>query len=365
MKHTVVFYEKGKFGGWPANGGIWRWDNEILVSFNIGTFNTVTSIQHRIDQKKPYYMGFARSTDGGESWTSWQLDPSVYSGEIKPVPKGGFDFEEPGFCLRVGIPAVKILASTFIVSYDKGETWDGPYALPEAEGQLTFRTCYHIEGNKKMKMFGSRMVDEVVCLAYSDRAYSIETTDGGQTWTQLGDMTKDNIRSVMPDVVRLSDGTLVAAVRRRWDTLLCSMEEALGYKKINKKPPHRQDCWIEIERSTDDGRTWTKAARAADTDLDMNLNGNPPAMAQLHDGRLVLIYGYRGKQNGGPAMKAKTSSDGGYTWSDEYIIRYDMLNSDIGYPRVTVRPDGKVVTCYYYATKERPEQHIECSIFEI
>src|SRR5690554_72725 len=33
IQHGIVFYEEGRFGGWPANNGIWSWDNEILVGF--------------------------------------------------------------------------------------------------------------------------------------------------------------------------------------------------------------------------------------------------------------------------------------------------------------------------------------------
>ena len=34
MKHVKVYYEPGRFGGWPANHGIWSWDSEILVGFS-------------------------------------------------------------------------------------------------------------------------------------------------------------------------------------------------------------------------------------------------------------------------------------------------------------------------------------------
>ena len=35
-KHVTVYFEKGMFGGWPANHGIWSWGNEILVGFGMG-----------------------------------------------------------------------------------------------------------------------------------------------------------------------------------------------------------------------------------------------------------------------------------------------------------------------------------------
>ena len=38
VKNIVVYQEAGRFGGWPANHGIWSWGNEILVGFEAGFF---------------------------------------------------------------------------------------------------------------------------------------------------------------------------------------------------------------------------------------------------------------------------------------------------------------------------------------
>ena len=37
-RHIKVYEEAGRFGGWPANHGIWSWNNEILVGFAAGWF---------------------------------------------------------------------------------------------------------------------------------------------------------------------------------------------------------------------------------------------------------------------------------------------------------------------------------------
>src|SRR5213596_2064373 len=36
IKHIKVYYQPGRFGGWPANHGIWSWGDEILVGFSAG-----------------------------------------------------------------------------------------------------------------------------------------------------------------------------------------------------------------------------------------------------------------------------------------------------------------------------------------
>ena len=36
---------------------------------------------------------------------------------------------------------------------------------------------------------------------------------------------------------------------------------------------------------------------------------------------------------------------------------------DLGYPRTVVRPGGKLVTIYYFATNQHKEQHIAATIW--
>ncbi len=54
--------------------------------------------------------------------------------------------------------------------------------------------------------------------------------------------------------------------------------------------------------------------------------------------------------------------DDGKSWSGEIHLRDDGRTWDFGYPRIVQRPDGKIVTIYYYTTEENPEQHIAATI---
>ena len=65
-EHVIVHKEPGRFGGWPANHGIWSWGNEIVVGFQLGYFKIKRG--HAIDPDKPSVNRFARSLDGGETW---------------------------------------------------------------------------------------------------------------------------------------------------------------------------------------------------------------------------------------------------------------------------------------------------------
>lgn len=361
IKNTVVYYEPGMFGGWPANAGVWSWGNEILVGFHLGYYREYPDT-HCVDRDRPITIALARSLDGGETWTVEHNHDinKLNTEEGKPVSGEGINFAHPDFALKVGKSTVSIKNRTFMVSYDRGHTWEGPYNLPQYEGEMTARTDYIVEGPKSCLLFLSQNMKGIDCIHYSDRAFAVRTDDGGLTWEMLGYITDDPARSVMPSTVSLPDGTLVTALRRRRDTLLVSPEEAEKIKAEGGKPPCNQDNWIEIRGSYDRGRTWEFFTRGAVTST-VGHNGNPPAMVALPDGRLVLAYGYRGPVS---AIKARISEDGGKTWGDEIILRDDARTHDIGYPRMVVRPDGKLVTIYYYTTKDMPEQHIEATIWQ-
>jgi hypothetical protein len=73
--------------------------------------------------------------------------------------------------------------------------------------------------------------------------------------------------------------------------------------------------------------------------------GNPPSLLRMKDGRLVITYGYRAEPYG---IRARVSTDQGRTWDDEIVLRDDGGTWDIGYTRTVQRPDGKLVTVYYY-----------------
>jgi hypothetical protein len=64
--HVVVFHQPGVFAAWPANGGLWTWDNgkEALVGFCTGGFKEQAG--HNIVE--PYTNLVARTRDGGITW---------------------------------------------------------------------------------------------------------------------------------------------------------------------------------------------------------------------------------------------------------------------------------------------------------
>lgn len=75
----------------------------------------------------------------------------------------------------------------------------------------------------------------------------------------------------------------------------------------------------------------------------------------------MLTYEHRAAPYG---IRARFSDDEGARWSDPFILRSDGGNWDIGYTRNALRPDGKLVTVYYYNFEEHGPRSIEATIWD-
>ena len=338
VKHVIVYQEPGHFGGMPANNGIWAWGNEILVGFKRATYKA-NATTHSIDRDKPEPVGLARSVDGGETWKIEDPQNFIDDGG-KPAPSpGGINFSDPNLAIRVRY-------NIFVVSHDRGRTWKGPFLFTGINEDVTSRTDYLVNGPYDALFFMSGTQPGVRAGSYKDRSFCARTTDGGKTFEFVSWMTHEPLttRSVMSSTIRASQTELVSALRRR--------DDSSGQKRT----------WIDVYASTDNGSHWSFRSEVADTGQPQDpRNGKPPAMVRLHDGRLVVAYGYRFTPY---RMCAKVSKDNGKTWSAEMILRDDARTWDFGYPRMVVRPDGKLVTIYYHNTVKNPVQHIAATIWD-
>src|SRR5215475_1305249 len=92
-RHAMVFHEKGQFGGWPANHGIWSWGNEILVGFSAGSYKDLGPERHAIDRGKPEEHLLARSKDGG---LTWSIENPSDKGALIPAGKALHGITPPG-----------------------------------------------------------------------------------------------------------------------------------------------------------------------------------------------------------------------------------------------------------------------------
>jgi hypothetical protein len=350
-KHVTVYLEKGRFGGWPANHGIWIWGNEILVGFSRGYYKDLGPERHNIDRGKPEEYVLARSLDGGETWTLEHPNEKGYllpqgkealHGTVLPdVPlkkavacPGEIDFTHPDFAMTLRMTSVDAGTSLMSYSYDRGRSWEGPFALPSFDAPGTAaRTDYLVDG----KHACTALITAAKSNGKEGRPLCMRTVDGGATWSfvsWIGPEPKGF--AIMPSSVRLSETHLVTAIRCQDET-------------------QRR---ISVYESDDNGKTWTYL-----TDPVPNTGeGNPPSLILLKDGQLCLTYGFRAQPF---SICAKLSADKGRTWGREIVLRNDGAGRDIGYPRSVQRPDKKVVTVYYFHDlKTGPERYIAATIWD-
>ena len=354
VKHVKVYYEPGGYGGWPANYGIWIWDNEILVGFQKGLVQ-IGSGHHDINRNpETQSHPLARSMDGGETW---KIETPANTKDVLAVPNcddnyyghsqtEGLNFTHPDFALTARFGGR--FNSNFWYSFDRGRSWAGPCMMPTFDTPtgplgIAARTDYIIDSKKECMLFltTSKSNDS------QGRVSCIKTTDGGKSWSFVSWVGPEPTGgyAIMPASVRLSPTEILVTIRNREGT----------------------HSYISAYRSSDNGVTWEKLNNAVEDTGE----GNPPAMVKMKDGRVCLIYGYRAAPYEGrekTAMEngtilAKISNDKGKSWSTAYVLRDDGSGRDVGYPRAVQRPDGKIVAVYYFMDKSGPERYIAATIW--
>lgn len=350
LQHITVYHEPGRFGGWPANHGIWNWGDEILVGFSRGYHKDNGAKSHSIDREKPEEHVLGRSLDGG---LTWAVEEPAKQGMLLATPKkmhdeqlpdikrrpwtdcpGGINFAHPDFVMTLRMEDGNIGPSCFYHSDDRGHTWQGPFRFPNLDTEgIAARTDYLVQ-------------DENTCLVFltagksnkkEGRPLCARTTDGGKTWERVSWIAPEQDGyAIMPSTARLSGEGLLTTIRYR--------------------EPNSGRSWIDSYFSPDNGQTWSYRNRPVpDTG-----EGNPPSLVRLQDGRLCLTWGQRKAPFG---IRAKLSSDEGKTWSADFVLRADGNNRDVGYPRTVQRPDGKLVVVYYFSKDHTDERDIVATIW--
>ncbi|MBA7473942.1 hypothetical protein ES707_09289 [subsurface metagenome] len=357
IQNSIVYYDPTKWAAVPANNGgngpSWQWGNELLIGFTVGKFERAKSL-HQCDYNVPFDSWLARSTDGGKTWTAWK--PERYAGQDRTVqdPPGNLDFTQDGFLMRIeGFGYHGNEGCQWFYSENKGMMWRGPFGFgdlmlhPELKGkEFTGRTAYVIGGPHELYLFlavRERSEPNPLKVVLREETFLARTTDGGKTFTFISWIVpwSDPYRSVMPAPVRISQTKFVVAVRRK--------------SELNN--------WIDCYESTNNGKSWSFLSKVAYTEDANKYNGNPPALIQLQDYRLCCVFGNRSTRQ----LRVKYSEDEGKSWSAEQILRSDFHSAsghpDLGYPRLFQRLDGKLVTAYFWCTENRPQTHIEATIF--
>lgn len=366
MKHVEVYRKSGEFCAWPFNGGFWQFaDGELAVSFMRAscTYATPESTSHKTIDQDGCEQVMLRSFDGGCTWSSETLSPVFRRAQLDEQvrttswipgrPEKAFDPLSDGFCLVAGygIPPENLRDRIYVlVSTDRGHTWQAPARVPPCGfASLYGRPSVIVRPDGMLLLFahGSRQnatggdgftlsEKEAIPLVFGSR-------NGGVTWGLISEITPTPTQpmAIMPYPVLLKDGRILAAVRRQYGAAY--------------------NAYTQVYESTDGARTWHFLSRPNDW-------GAPANLVELPDGRIVCVYGYRQPPYG---VRATVSDDGGLSWGPEIVLRDDGGSWDLGYPRTILRPDGQLVTVYYFNDRHDAVQqdggvrHIAATVWSV
>ena len=275
-------------------------------------------------------LATAVSLDGGRSW----------SGPIEVAPRGE----------DVRNPALAITADgRWVLAY-----WQaGMYCYPSIDGaERRWRSPR--EGGAAPDMF------------------VVTSDDHGRTWSAPLGYRSEKLAWVSPfgRMVTLADGTLVMSAYggartsdppnrveaivlrsrdggRTWgdeSTVLINANEmsicVVGDELVGAA--RRVDGSTALVRSADGGLTWSAPVA-------ITRSGEHPAdlCVLSGSGRLLVTYGRRLRPLG---CAARTSTDGGATWSShEVLLAGDGIGHDVGYPSTVQLDDGTLLTALYFA----------------
>jgi len=400
-EHVIVYREADRWAGVPANYGIWSWGDEIVVGFVVGRFNADGGF-HARDMDYPFVAMQARSLDGGHTWEaaetpcrvpgdcrSFSADEHMRSelgvgaclgpgknNQPEPCP-GNLDFTHPDFALmgaKTGLGAGTV--SWFYTSTDRCRRWEGPYSLPDfGYSGVEARTDYLVEGPSSCLLFltGSQETG-----GEGGTVFAARTVNGGASFEQVARVANAPIKESSPSrsvrvgsrlggagYDRVDSDQREAVFRGGGSFVIMPASVRIDERRILvavRCREHRSDkdttapCWIDLYLSEDNAASWRRLCRPAP-----NTGGNPPTLTKLLDGRICLTYGYRNPPYG---MHGRLSEDGGATWGDEIVLRADAGTPDIGYPRAVQRPDGTIVSVYWWADSPGGERYVAATLWK-
>ncbi len=341
VEHILVYKESGRYGGWPANHGIWSWGDEIVCGFSAAYFQKKSPTQHQYDSSKTEEPRLARSLDGGHTWTIEappSLLPPSQGGKAAVALTEPIDFKNPGFAMTLRFTDTNKGPSLLFYSYDRGKSWEGPLRFSTV-GANRYRGADGLHRQWKLDAFV--FLTAAKSNGKEGRPFVARTVDGGVHWKIVSWIADEPPGfAIMPSSVRLSGNHILSAMRIH------------GGEKADPSD------WIDLYESHDNAATWQYLTRPVGSTG--GRGGNPPSMIRLKDGRICLTYGYRSEPY---EIRAKLSKDEGKTWTSDIVLDKGAT-WEIGYSRTVQRADGKIVTVYYASEEVERGRVISATIWD-
>lgn len=357
IKDIVIYQDKMFYSCFPSI--VQRKDGELICAFRRAPDRRELwggGISHTDANS---YLVLVRSKDNAETWTA---DPELIfahplGGSQDPcmvqLKDGSIVCTSYGWALvpkedQQNLPGTLhhgpyfFLGGYVLRSDDGAKTWKGPFVPMPVPGnestdalgkpEAAFNRGAMCQGKDgklywavAAKNWGSTKVTTVHLYTSTDRA---------ETWTHVCPIAKDEkITFNETSLIQTAKGDFVAFMRTD------GLEGNLAYT-----------------RSTDGGRSFGQWR-------DGGFFGHPFHAIHLKDGRILLVYGYR-QPPFGIRAKILNAECTDIESAQEYVLREDGGNTDIGYPWAVQLPDGRILVTYYFNIQDGV-RHIAATLLEL
>ncbi|HZT20105.1 MAG TPA: sialidase family protein [Dongiaceae bacterium] len=196
------------------------------------------------------------------------------------------------------------------LSDDGGASWRESWRIDTAP----FSGGYGMRG--AVRLSGGALLLPLSDIPHYRQVFVVRSEDGGRSWGRPAlAAALPGSEFEEPALLELPGGRLLMLLRDN------------GRRRLHR-------VW-----SDDAGRSWT-APEA------LPIEGYPPHLLALPDGRILCTYGWRRPDYG---IRAVLSADGGQSWDMERAIRIrgGLPNTDLGYPSTVLAEDSSLFTVYY------------------
>lgn len=201
----------------------------------------------------------------------------------------------------------------------KGGNWQTPEVVYDGDGKTLFNpVLVQLKGGDIQIYFLSPEIDD---------GQVTTSTDNGHTWSKPQKLPKGFTGPLVNKPIYMDDGTIIAGASLQGD------------------PGKR----VHVERSTDNGKTWTRTESISDP-VNTKYQIIQPTFLVHSQKKLQLLARPNGK--GEETKIAQSwSNDGGLTWSP--VTDTNLPNNNSAIDAVTLK-DGRHLLVYNHSTREDP-----------
>ena len=200
---------------------------------------------------------------------------------------------------------------------------DGRWQVPVSVADGGGKTCF----NPVLVQLKGGDIQIYYCSPNIDTGQVITSSDNGHTWSKPKRLPKGFVGPIVNKPVYMNDGTIIAG------------------SSLQGEPGKR----IHVERSTDNGKTWTKIGPISDPTNTKYEIIQPTIL--VHSQQRLQILARTNEKHKNAKLAQTWSQDGGLTWSP--VTDATLPNNNSAIDAVTL-DDGRHLLVYNHSTREDP-----------